>query len=119
MASDPIDSVVYQYLLVEMQGARTNILGLWSSSIALTILFIASLFGQAPGAGLIAGLFVVVLLFFLLKYLIYLAAVKGLAKSYAAGSRPGSLRDGLRLDVLPKEVAIPGFRPKREGGGAL
>jgi hypothetical protein len=113
MSLDEIDGIVYQYLLVEMHGARTNILGLWSSSIALVVLSIASFSGLFQAVGFAAIPIIIVLLFFLYKYLRYLAAVKGLAKSYAAGSRRGSLREGLQADVFPKEIKIPGIRPPK------
>jgi hypothetical protein len=117
MSLDEIDGIVFQYLLVEMHGARTNILGLWSSSIALVVLSIASFSGLFQAVGFAAIPIIAILLIFLYKYLRYLAAVKGLAKSYAAGSRLGSLREGLRAEVFPKEIRIPGFRPPKEGEG--
>ncbi len=112
MPHDKQDAVVYQYLLVEIQGARTNILALGSSSIALLALSIALFSNGLGDFGIAAVALIAVLLFFLDRYMRYLETVKGIAKGYAVGSRHQPLREALRLEVLPKEVRIPTYRRK-------
>jgi len=114
MERDAEDGVVYQYLLVEMQGARTNILALWSSSIAIFALALALFSTGFEALAVIALIGMAILLFLLNKYMRYLDTVKSIAKGYAAGSRHESLREALRREVLPIEVRITSYQPDEE-----
>ncbi len=118
MASGDQDGPVYQYLLVELQGARTNILGLWSSVVALTILFVAAFSTELAVLSLVAIIIASIAGFFLWRYLNYLDAVKSTVKAHALGLiPPGSLRERVRTDVLPKEVRITSYDPHTEDYG--
>jgi hypothetical protein len=112
MVPEKEDGTLYQYLLAEMQGARTNIIGLWSSTIALVLLAIVTLPTQFGAVGIIAVFFASIQTILIIRYIRYVAAAKGVAKGHAAGSLGKPLHEAFINDVLPKEVGFATYQPE-------
>lgn len=106
MASVSRDHEILQYLLVELQGTRTVILGWLSSVFGLlaTGLVIYSNWGIVLGLVLAAMAFVPFLL--ALSYSRYLDTVKFTVKAHITGTLNTDLNTALVNLVYPREVRI-------------
>ena len=107
MSLEEPDRLAYQYLLVELQGARATALVLWGSILALTVI----VFGSAwilPGLSLIAGLLDAGIALFAWRYSEYLGVLKSAAKRYAFQPAEVNLVEVIRNEVVPKEVRMVG-----------
>jgi apolipoprotein N-acyltransferase len=105
MSLEEPDRLAYQYLLVELQGARATALVLWGSILALTVIVFGS-YWIVPGLAVFAGLLEAAVALFLWKYSEYLAAIKSAAKRYAFQPSDVNLVEIIRREVVPKEVAM-------------
>jgi hypothetical protein len=107
MSLEEPDRLAYQYLLVELQGARTTTLVLLASVLALTVILLAS-YPTIPLLAMLAGLLEAVVAIFLWRYSDYLAAIKSVAKRYAFQPSAVDLVEIIRNEVVPKEVRMAG-----------
>jgi hypothetical protein len=101
------DRLAYQYLLVELQGARATTLVLYASFIALTVIVLGS-YPTVPYLALIAGLLDAAVALFVWRDSEYLGVIKSAAKRYAFQSSEVNLVEIIRNEVVPKEVRWPG-----------
>jgi apolipoprotein N-acyltransferase len=105
MSLEEPDRLAFQYLLVELQGARTTALVLWGTILALTVI----VFGSAwivPGLAVFAGLLELAVVLFLWRYSEYPGAIKSAAKQYAFQPSEVNLVEIIRKEVVPKEVRM-------------
>ena len=105
MSIEDPNRLAYQYLLVEVQGAKTTTLVLWASILALTVVVSGS-YWIFPGLAVFAGLMQAAVAFLPWRYSEYLAAITSAAKRYAFQTSEVSLVEIIRGEVVSKEVGM-------------
>ena len=105
MSIEDPNRLAYQYLLVEVQGAKTTTLVLWASILALTVVVSGS-YWIVPALAVLAGLMEGAVAFLLWRYSEYLAEIRSAAKRYAFQPSEVSLVEIIRSEVVSKELGM-------------
>lgn len=100
------EGVMFAYLQVELQGARTTALALLSAGISSFGLVLALAVTGFAVFGILPGFLLAFAVWVLPKYLDYLDAVKSTLKAYAQGSLEVDLIAAYRRGVLPQEPRL-------------
>ena len=105
MSIEDPNRLAYQYLLVEVQGAKTTTLVLWASILALTVVVSGS-YWIALGLAVFAGPMQAAVAFLLWRYSEYLAAITLAAKRYAFQTSEANLVEIICSEVVSEEVGM-------------
>ena len=105
MSFEDPNRLAYQYLLVEVQGAKTTTLVLWASILALTVVVSGS-YWIVPGLAVFADLMQAAVAFLLWRYSEYLAAITLAVKRYAFQTSEVNLVEIIRSEVVSKELGM-------------
>ena len=105
MSFEDLNRPSYQYLLVEVQCAKTTTLVLWASVLALTVVVSGS-YWIVPELAVFAGPMQAAVAFLLWRYSEYLAAITSAAKRYAFQTSEVNLVEIIRSEVVSKELGM-------------
>ncbi len=105
MSFEDSNCLAYQYLLVEVQSAKTTTLVLWAPILALTVVVFGS-YWIVPGLAVFAGPMQAAVAFLLWRYSEYLAAITSAAKRCAFQTSEVNLVEIIRSEVVSKELGM-------------